>query len=71
MQTRKKLTDEQKQLLSTFAELNMNAKQTAKKLYTSETAVHYQLKKIKEKTGTDPKTFTGLTELLKGAKEIC
>lgn len=52
------------EVIRAYAACEMNASKTAKMLFVHMNTVHYQLDKIKKKTGLNPRTFSGLTELL-------
>lgn len=52
------------ELIQTYAACDMNVVQTAKKVFVCRNTVHYHFDKVKKRTGLDPRTFSGLTELL-------
>jgi DNA-binding PucR family transcriptional regulator len=47
-----------------FADANLNITRAASALYVHPNTLRYRLKKIREQSGQDPRTVTGLTELL-------
>ena len=59
------LTEDDIVILRTYANCSMNAARTAACLKYSSNAVFYHLNRVEEKTRIDPRTFWGLTELLK------
>jgi carbohydrate diacid regulator len=52
------------EMIRTYAECDMSLSATAKRMYVHHNTVIYQFEKIKKKTGLNPRTFSGLTELL-------
>lgn len=54
----------QKEIILAYAENDMDAKATSKKLYLSPSTMWYHLSRIKMDTGIDPKTFYGLCQLV-------
>ena len=59
------LTEDDISVMQAYADCNMKAARTAEYLRYSSSAVNYHLNRIQDKTGIDPRTFWGLTELLK------
>ena len=59
------LTEDDISVMQAYANYNMNAARTAAYLKYSSNAIFYHLTRIQDKTGIDPRTFWGLTELLK------
>ena len=66
---RGKLTTTDREILLQFAESNMCVKSTAAAVHLHENTVRYHLDKIRRETGKDPRSFQGLTELLKELEE--
>lgn len=54
----------QKEIILAYAENDMDAKATGKKLYLSPSTMQYHLSRIKTDTGIDPRTFYGLCQLV-------
>ena len=52
------------ELIRTYAECDMGLNETARRMYVHKNTVIYHFEKIKNKTGLNPRTFSGLTELL-------
>ena len=52
------------ELIRTYAECDMSLSETGKRLYIHKNTVVYHFEKIEKKTGLNPRTFSGLTELL-------
>lgn len=52
------------ELIRAYAECDMSLAATARRMYVHKNTVIYQFEKIKKKTGLNPRTFGGLTELL-------
>lgn len=52
------------EMIRTYAECDMGLNETARRMYVHKNTVIYQFEKIKKKTGLNPRTFSGLTELL-------
>lgn len=57
-----------KEVILTYADSNMNAYETARRLYRSSNSVLYQLQKVKEETGLDPRNFHELVKLVEMVK---
>ena len=55
-------------IILAFARNDMRVTHAEKELFMSLGSFHYHMKKIKEKTGLDPKNFYELIELVKEAK---
>ena len=66
---RKELTDVDVQVVLTFADNNMNATETGKKLFMYRTTVKYHLERVERKTGLNPLKFYDLVELVGVLKE--
>ena len=64
-----KLTEDDILILRAYADCNMTAARAAAHLSYSSGAVNYHLYRIEDKTGIDPRTFWGLTELLELLKK--
>lgn len=58
------LTETDKEIILAYADNDMNASETGKKLFMSTKSVQYHLDKIKRKTGFDPHKFYGLVKLI-------
>lgn len=58
------LTETDKEIILAYADNDMNASETGKKLFMSTKSVQYHLDKIKQKTGFDPRKFYGLVKLI-------
>lgn len=63
------LTEDDIAILRAYADCDMNGAHTAKCLKYSSNAIFYHLTRTQDKTGIDPRTFWGLTELLELLKE--
>lgn len=63
------MTERQREIVLGYAECDMNAVETGRKLYLSYVTVGYHLKQIKKTTGIDPRSFYGLCKLVQMAKE--
>ena len=57
-------------IILTLAECNMNASETGKRIFMSPSAVKWNLDRIKEITGKDPRNFYDLMELVKMVKDL-
>ena len=57
-----------KEVILAYADSNMNAYETARRLYRSSNSVLYQLQKVKEETGLDPRNFHELVKLVEMVK---
>ena len=64
------MTERQREIVLGYAECDMNAVETGRKLYLSCVAVGYHLNQIKKTTGIDPRSFYGLCKLVQMAKQI-
>ena len=64
MKTAQKLSDHQCQIILTLADADMCVSKAARNYYMSEPGYVYQLKRIKDITGKDPKKFYDLCDLL-------
>lgn len=53
-----------KQTIHAYARCNMNLTQAASVLHVHENTLRYRLRRIREQTGHDPRTFDGLVELV-------
>ena len=51
------MTERQREIVLGYAECDMNAVETGRKLYLSCVAVGYHLNQIKKTTGIDPRSF--------------
>ena len=51
------------EILIAFIDSGMNAAAAGKSLYLTREAINYHLRKVKEKTGLDPKNFHDLVKL--------
>jgi len=49
--------------IRTFAECSLNVKETSRRLRVHTNTVYFRLNQIKKRTGTDPRTFTGISQL--------
>lgn len=58
-----KLTQTQAEIILAYAECSMNRSKTARKLYRNINDIYYQLKKIKEDVGIDPRQYYELKKL--------
>ena len=47
-----------------FADCSMNVKETARRLRIHANTVYFRLNKIEQRTGVDPRTFTGMSQLV-------
>ena len=63
-----RLNQMEKDIILSFARNDMRVISAGKELFMSYGSVHYHMKKIKEKTGLDPKKFYELIELVKEVK---
>ena len=63
------LTEKEEEIIHLMKDNNMNVRSVADKAHYSSNTIHYYLKKIREKTGFDPKTFSGLLCLITARKE--
>jgi len=54
--------------IRTFADCSLNVKETARRLRVHTNTVYFRLNKIKERTGVDPRTFTGTSLLITALK---
>lgn len=63
------LTEFDREVLHRWARGNMRVGRTAKALHLHPNTVRYHLDKIRRETGKDPRSFQGLTELLKELEE--
>lgn len=52
------------EMVKTYAECDMSLAATAKRMYVHKNTIIYHFEKIKKKTGLNPRTFSGLAELL-------
>lgn len=52
------------QTIRVFADCSFNVKRTARRLGVHTNTVYFRLNKIKELTGVDPRTFSGMTSVL-------
>ena len=64
-----RLNKTEKEIILAFARNDMRVTYAEKELYMSAGSVCYHMKKIKEKTGLNPKNFYELIELVKEVKE--
>ena len=64
------MTERQREIVLGYAECDMNAVETGRKLYLSCVAVGYHLNQIKKTTGIDPRSVYGLCKLVQMAKQI-
>jgi len=49
--------------IRTFAECSLNVKETARRLGVHTNTVYFRLNQIKQRTGSDPRTFSGTSTL--------
>lgn len=63
------LTDEEKKLIKSYVNNSMRLYAVAKEFYMHRNTVEYRFKKIKNKTGLNPKKFEELAELLQIANK--
>ena len=59
----------EKEVLKAMADANLNVTEAAIFLWIARNSVVYHLKKIKRKTGLDPRNFYDMVKLLKYIKE--
>jgi sugar diacid utilization regulator len=52
------------EMIRAYAECDMSVERAAKKLYVHSNTIHYHFNKITKQTGLNPRTFSGLVELL-------
>ena len=64
------LTRAQAQIVLGFADSSMSMVDAAKPLYLSAAAVKYNINRIYEKTGKDPRNFYDLCDLVQIAREV-
>ena len=58
------LSYKQAKIILMYAKMDMDAKATGDKLWMSDGSIHYQLGKIKDETGLNPKKFYDLCALV-------
>ena len=64
------MNERRKAIILTYAECNMNVRETARRMNYSWNAIYYQLQQIREKTGLDPCVFYDLVKLLGCINEV-
>ncbi len=62
--TTRRMTEKQAEIILAYAESNMDAVATGRKVYMSESNVSYYLTQIKNQTGRNPKRFYDLCYLV-------
>lgn len=62
------LSETQKAVILGYAESDMTARATAKKVFVHESVVRYHIRQIKKKTGKDMRKFYDLVELVEMVK---
>lgn len=59
------LTENEIDLIWNMVEYDMNITKIAEVMFVHKNTIYYWINRIKAKTGYDPRSFIGLTELLK------
>ncbi len=60
------LTDVELEIIQAMADLSLNVTAVSKRVYKHRNTVLFHLRRIRKKTGLDPRKFYDLAELLKG-----
>ncbi len=63
-----RLTESQIDLLTAYAEENMNGVRAARRLFIHRNTLDYKLDEIQKATGLNPRNFRDLVKLLRRAK---
>jgi sugar diacid utilization regulator len=64
MNNQNKITGIQQELITLFAECDMNMSEASRRGYIHRNTISYHFDEVKKNTGIDPRKFFGLVELL-------
>lgn len=64
------MTIQQAEIIIAYADNSMSRTATAKSLFHAKSTIDYQMQKIRENTGKDPKNFYDLCDLLPIARAV-
>ena len=69
MTDKTKLRERDVELLKAWAGNNMNRRRTSEALFMAKSTLDYQIKRIWQRTGLDPRKFTDLVKLMMRIRE--